>query len=423
VTFDTFTITGKGQPILIVEAGQGPTLIVHNDTDTGFVILSDDTSSVGNNPNQGFPLPSSGFLNVDGKNNVYAIGAAASDSHTVNVVPGGLSFFQPSDTLIVAGPTSGILVYNPNQGADNLIASLVSNIIVDKFGNVIKPEGLTVYGADDTRIFVGIGASGSTEELFFSGLAQELQSFGIVSGTLLSGGAEFIAGALEGPQINLAGHEDWVLLQLNSPNVGGTSSANGALSYVDTNGNETNDAHWDSTGFNIDKGPGNVQADVTQRNATTSALTQITPSYTIPANLMAPGNSWELELFIAGNQNVTTATTLTFTFEVNGNNTAITIPAGFCTANGAFRGSVKLKVACKIAGPANVAAIFINGEVHITQTTFAIANSNSWEVSSPNAQGPNANVDTTVAQAVAISATWGTSGSLGGLYSRFLRKS
>ena len=249
MTFDTFTITGKGQPILIVEAGQGPTLIVHNDTDTGFVILSDDTSSVGNNPNQGFPLPSSGFLNVDGKNNVYAIGAAVNDSHTVNVVPGGLSFFQPSDTLIVAGPTSGILVYNPSQGAGNLIASLVSNIIIDKFGNVIKPEGLTVYGTNNTRIFVGIGATGSTEELFFSGLAQELQAFGIVSAPLLTGAAEFIAGALEGPQINVPGHADWVLVQLNSPNVGGTSSANGSISYVDNAGTTHQWAIWDSTGF------------------------------------------------------------------------------------------------------------------------------------------------------------------------------
>lgn len=423
MTFDTFTITGKGQPILIVEAGQGPTLIVHNDADTGFVILSDDTSSVGNNPNQGFPLPSSGFLNVDGKNNVYAIGAAVNDSHTVNVVPGGLSFFQPSDTLIVAGPTSGILVYNPNQGAGNLIASLVSNITIDKFGNVIKPEGLTVYGANSTRIFVGIAPSGSTEELFYSGVAQELEPFGVVSGSSGAGAAQFISGALDGPQLSLAGHEDWVFVQLNSPNLGGTSFANGSIGYVNNAQVASFAAHWDANGFSVDQGPGNVQTDVTQRNATTNAATQITPTYSIPANLMQPGNSWELELFLAGNQNVTTATTLTFTFEVNGNNTAITIPAGFCTANGAFRGSVKLKLACKIAGPANVAAIFINGEVTLTQTTFAIANSNKWEVSSPNAQGPNANVDTTVVQLVAISATWGTSGSLGGLYSRFQRMS
>jgi hypothetical protein len=423
VTFDSFTITGKGQPILIVEAGQGPTLIVHNDTDAGFVILSDDTSSVGNNPNQGFPMASSSFLNVDGKNNVYAIGAAPTDSHTVNVIPGGLSFFQPTDTLIVAGPTSGILVYNPTQAAGNLIASLVSNITVDKFGDVIKPEGLTIYGVSGNKIFVGIASNGNTEELFFSGLAQELQSFGIVSAPIGSGAAEFIAGSVEGPQINLAGHEDWVFYQLNSPNLGGTSSANGALGYVNNAQVANNVAHWDNTGFNIDQGPGNVQTDVTQRNATTNVSTQITPTYTIPANLMAPGNSWELELFLAGNQNATTATTLTFTFQIAGNTTVITIPAGFAPANGAFRGSAKLKVACKIAGPANTAAIFLNGEVTLTATTFAIANSNKFEVSSPNAQGPNASVDTTVAQGVAISATWGTSGSLGGLYSRFQRMS
>lgn len=317
---------------------------------------------------------------------------------------------------------SGMFFYSGTPALGNLIMSATNNVTTDSFGNVVRPNSFTVYGTAGANATLqqtaGIGLL-----KFPSGSASELSSSQLASALEGAGAAQFIATAFEGSQLNVAGHEDWVFIQVNSPNVGGTSFANGSIGYVNNAQVSNNVAHWDNTGFNIDQGPGNVQTDVTQRNATTNVSTQITPSYSIPANLMAAGNSWELELFLAGNQNATTATTLTFTFQVNGNNTAITVPAGFATANGAFRGSVKLKLACKIPGPANTAAIFINGEVTLTQTTFAIANSNKFEVSSPNAQGPNASVDTTVTQLVAISATWGTSGSLGGLYSRFQRMS
>jgi hypothetical protein len=318
----------------------------------------------------------------------------------------------------------GAFFYSGPPTLGNLIISIAPpGVTTDRFGNVVKPNGIKVYGASGNAIFMGLSPSSTTEVLFNSGAANELLGAALATAISGAGAAAFIAAAIEGPRINLTGHGDWVGIQFLSPNAGGTSAANGSIFYENDAQVFTQVAHWDNTGFNIDQGPGNVQTDVTQRNATTNVSTQITPSYSIPANTMLPGSSWELELFLAGNQNATTATTLVFTFQVNGNNTAITIPAGFATANGAFRGSVKLKLACKIAGPANTAAIFINGEVTLTQTTFAIANSNKFEVSSPNAQGPNASVDTTVAQLVAISATWGTSGSLGGLYSRFQRMS
>jgi hypothetical protein len=322
---------------------------------------------------------------------------------------------------LTTGGFAGIFGYSPAPGLGNLVFSLTApGVTSDPFGNPVKSGGFAVYGAGGAIAFLGV--SGAEDILqFFSGSAAEKNPAGIFTALLGVLPAQFITSAFEGPQITLAGHQDFVSVQLNSPALDGSSFANGALNYVDTNGVQTTDAFWDATGFNVNKGPGSVQTDVTQRNATTSAQTQITPSYTIPAGIMVPGSSWDLELFLAGNQNATTITTLEFFFQVNGNNTAITLPAAFVTLNGAFRGSAKLKVACKIAGPANTASIFINGEVTITQTTFAVANSNKWEVSSPNAQGPNASVDTTVAQLCAISAAWGTSGSLGGLYSRFKR--
>jgi hypothetical protein len=416
------------------------------------------------------PIPPNGMLTLGSDRSVYAI--AAVGTLPLVVIPGGSSFFrgltQGQGNLVLPSIQSpnfvtgvsgwivrkdgsvefnngvfrgtvtagsfigtdfeitplGAFFYSGTPALGNLIISIAPpGVTADRFGNVVKPNGIKVYGASNNGVFMGLSPANSTEVLFTSGNVNELVGAALASALSGAGATAFIAAAVEGPQITLAGHSDWVGVQFNSPNLGGTSTANGELFYIDNAGGFHQTAHWDSTGFNIDQGPGNVQTDVTQRNATTSAQTQITPSFSIPANIMVPGSSWELELFLAGNQNATTITTLEFFFQVNGNNTAITLPASFVTLNGAFRGSAKLKVACKIAGPANTAAIFINGEVTITQTTFAVANSNKWEVSSPNAQGPNASVDTTVAQLCAISAQWGTSGSLGGLYSRFQRMS
>lgn len=414
------------------------------------------------------PIPPNGMLTLGTDRSVYAI--AAVGTLPLVVIPGGSSFFrgltQGQGNLVlpsiqspnfVTGLTGwivrkdgsvefnngvfrgtvtagsfigtdfeitplGAFFYSSTPALGNLIISIVPpGVTTDRFGNVVKPNGIKVYGTANNGVFMGLAGTNFTEVLFTSGSASELAGAVLASALSGVGATAFIAAAIDGPQITLSGHADWVGIQFNSPNLGGTSSANGSIFYVPNAGISSQVAHWDVTGFNIDQGPGNVQSDVTQRNATTNAVTQITPTYAIPANLMAPGNQWELELFLAGNQNAAAATTLEFFFQVNGNNTAITIPAGFAATNTAFRGSARMVVGCKIAGPANTASIFINGQVRLTEVNFAIANSTSWEVSSPNAQGPNASVDTTVQQNCAISTQWGTSGSLGGLYSRFQR--
>jgi hypothetical protein len=414
------------------------------------------------------PVPPNGMITLGTDRSVYAI--AAVGTLPLVVIPGGGSFFrgltQAQGSLVLPSIRSpnfvtgvsgwiirkdgsvefnngifrgtvtagsfvgtdfeitplGVFFYSGVPANGNLIISIVPpGVVADRFGNVVTPNGFKVYGAAGNGVFLGLNGINSGVASFPSGAANELAAAAIVTALESVGAAQFIATAVEGPRINLAGHGDWVGIQFNSPNAGGTSSANGSIFYVNDAQASTNVVHWDSTGFFVDVGPGNVVTDLTQRNATTNVITQITPSYSIPANLMIAGSSWELELFMAGNQNAVTATTLEFFFQVNGNNTAITIPAGFAAANGAFRGRARMVVTCKIPGPANTASIFINGTVGLTQTNFAIANSTHWEVSSANAQGPNANVDTTVNQLVAISAQWGTSGSLGGLYSRFQR--
>jgi hypothetical protein len=355
---------------------------------------------------------------------------AGSPTPSWGILKSGLAFFFGLALAggTITGPnyifnTQGLFFYSGAPALGNLIISLVGpGVVLDPKGNVVTPNGLAVYSSAGSDIFMGL--SGTSAFLKFpSGSANEASAGQIDSALILAGAAQFIGTALTSAALNIVGHRDVVNIQANSPNAGGTSFANMGMNYFDDAGNQTQVAFYDATGFNVSKGPGSVLTDVTQRNATTNAVTQITPSYTIPAGIMVPGTSWDLELFFAGNQNATTATTLEFFFQVNGNNTAITLPAAFVTANGAFRGSARLIVACKIPGPANTASIFINGEVNVTQTTFAVANSTKWSVSSPNAQGPNASVDTSIAQLCAISTQWGTSGSLGGLWSRFRRRS
>lgn len=93
MAWDTFNITGKGPAILIVAAGDGPSLIIHNDTDGGFVLLGPDPG-IGIGSVDVFPLGSQQYLGVDGFEDIYAIAAVPTDRHTVNIIPGGTIFFQ-----------------------------------------------------------------------------------------------------------------------------------------------------------------------------------------------------------------------------------------------------------------------------------------------------------------------------------------
>lgn len=166
-------------------------------------------------------------------------------------VTGG-SFIGPDFELTPAG----MFFYNGAPGLGNLIISITpAGTVVDRFGNVVRPKGLTVYGPNGQQVFIGISAtSGSSIVQFPSGAGNELLPSALVSALLSAGPAQFISTAFEGAQISLAGHQDWVGIQLNSPNAGGTSFANGSVFYVDNAQNTHQLVTWDNSGFNIRAG-------------------------------------------------------------------------------------------------------------------------------------------------------------------------
>jgi len=159
--------------------------------------------------------------------------------------------FVGNDFII--DPT-GMFFYNGIPTAGNLVISIAPpGTIVDPLGNTVKPGGITIYGSGGSKVFMGLfGTSG--EITFPSGAVNELEPSALVSSLVGFGAAQFIAEAIEGPQISLAGHTDWVGIQLNSPNSGGTSSSNGSIFYVDDAQVLHQLATWDNTGFNVRQG-------------------------------------------------------------------------------------------------------------------------------------------------------------------------
>ncbi|MGH3122565.1 MAG: hypothetical protein ACRDND_16270 [Streptosporangiaceae bacterium] len=156
--------------------------------------------------------------------------------------------------VIIEGTDDGIFIYNGAAGPGTLIASLVpAGVTADPFGNAIKPRGLTFYGANGQQVFLGLsGGVGLLE--FPSGAADEQSPAQMASAINNPGPAQFIATAIEGPVISLAGHGDSVGIQFNSPAADGSSSANGSIFYVSSAGVVTQVVTWDNTGFTIRQG-------------------------------------------------------------------------------------------------------------------------------------------------------------------------
>lgn len=163
----------------------------------------------------------------------------------------------PGDTIKILNSNAGTAgsVYGASFSATgNLIISLTGpGVTVDPKGNPVTPDGLRVYGTTGNGIFMGLsGAVGVLQ--FPSGAANEQSPAQIASAINNPGVTAFIATALEGPIISLAGHEDWVGIQLNTPNADGSSAANGSIFYVSSTNVVTQVVTWDNTGFNIRQG-------------------------------------------------------------------------------------------------------------------------------------------------------------------------
>ncbi len=171
----------------------------------------------------------------------------------------GQGYNDPVNTrviIIAPGQGDGVFLYNPTPGLNNLIASLVSTATQDPYGNPVRSNGLEIQPIGDTgqKVFVGLASGGQGFLAYFSGDAIENDA-GFIEGFEGGVGAgRFLALNIDSPQLNVAGHTDRVIQEMNSPNAGGTSSANGEFIYQDTvvAGHQT--AYWDSSGFNIRSG-------------------------------------------------------------------------------------------------------------------------------------------------------------------------
>ena len=134
------------------------------------------------------------------------------------------------------------------SAARTLILSIAPKAGTDQYGNPYD-EGISVgaLGAQQVQLLL---AALTAFLNFPSGAAIEGTAANVAAHVLGSGAAEFLQVLFSGPKLNVAGHEDWVQLMLNSANDGGSSDANAFLNYIDTTGAAHGYASMDGTGFN-----------------------------------------------------------------------------------------------------------------------------------------------------------------------------
>lgn len=134
--WQTINVNGVIPADPIVSEGDGTTLIANTDL-VNPIYLSDDAGMYANQQNSIVLNPQSTMV-VDGKTNLYAI-ANPGKIVAVNVVPGGMSFFQSTilgTNFLVTN--AGFFFYSGTPGVGNLIASIVSpGTTKDPYGNSV----------------------------------------------------------------------------------------------------------------------------------------------------------------------------------------------------------------------------------------------------------------------------------------------
>src|ERR1022692_1257426 len=131
-----------------------------------------------------------------------------------------------------------------------LVLSIASTAGTDDYGNSFFGNGLGVYSVGGQSVFLGVTAN-SAQETFPTGQAIEKTPAKLFAQSASSGVAQYLNLVMFGPAITLASHGDYVLLEMNSPNAGGTSSANCELFYIDATGANHQWGFWDCSGINI----------------------------------------------------------------------------------------------------------------------------------------------------------------------------
>jgi hypothetical protein len=306
----------------------------------------------------------------------------------------GQGYQNPVNTRVIvvaAGQGTGLFVYDPAPGLDNLIVSIVGPTTSDPYGNAVISNGIEIQGAGDTGQKVFLGLKGTAAVIRFpSGSAYEGTAAELVTGVMGTGAAQFIQMFLQGPAINVAGHLDSVQVVLNSPNEGGTSSANGDLGWTDNAGSFHDWAYWDSSGFHIVQlGQGTTlasgfagnfelaqQSQTTAMTITTAGYQPISASYGINANDAVVGSEYEIEIWGGGAQGAALQT-ISFAFNIGVFSAAVGFPAAMFTASQSFRWRARGTLYC--AGPLGASCSWIiNIEVTVTNLTAPTsANSNT----------------------------------------------
>lgn len=130
------------------------------------------------------------------------------------------------------GQFSGIFGYSPAPAFGNLIFSLSVSGGTDPFGNTFIGGGLVIYGTGGSYIFLG-ELGGLAELQMHTGDSIEGAAANLFTSAVGSGVTRFLQTGFSGPKANVAGHTDWLQLQINSSNANGTSSATAFFNYID----------------------------------------------------------------------------------------------------------------------------------------------------------------------------------------------
>jgi hypothetical protein len=140
----TVNVNNANPADLLVAAGDSPTLIGNKDITTSLWI-SRSVAVIGGLPTESIEITPQSWVVVDGEEDIYGITTGLTIQ--VNLIPGGLSFFQSGITGggFIADPT-GAYFYAGTPGPNTLICAITGTNAsgTDKYGNAYTPGGMCI---------------------------------------------------------------------------------------------------------------------------------------------------------------------------------------------------------------------------------------------------------------------------------------
>jgi hypothetical protein len=228
----------------VVSEGDGETLVVN--TGPATVFFGDDNGIRANDASSVVPITPNSYFAVTGEKNLFAC-VLPGQSASLSLISGGLNFFLPVTSLTIPyGSTGQRIVINPPSNPGSIVG-------YDASGNVtfvISSAGFTIGPTGQPQIFL---SGGVPAEIIFplndAGFTTNRPA--IYAETSGPGVARFATLVLDSPTTILAAHDDYVELELNSPNADGSSSANLQGVYFTPTGSYINPLIVDYKGLTI----------------------------------------------------------------------------------------------------------------------------------------------------------------------------